>query len=90
MNKKELAEAVARKTDESNADAMRAVDAVLDTIQSELQQKDAVRLPGFGTFSVSHRKAREGRNPQTGQTIQIKASNQPTFRAGKGLKEAVN
>lgn len=90
MNKKELAEAVAKKTDGSNADAMRAVDAVLDAIQSALQQKDDVRLLGFGTFSVSHRKAREGRNPQTGQTIQIKASYQPTFRAGKGLKEALN
>ncbi|MCL4157453.1 UNVERIFIED_CONTAM: hypothetical protein GTU68_050585 [Idotea baltica] len=90
MNKKELADAVAKKTDMTATDAASAVDAVFDVIQAALKKKDDVRLIGFGTFSVSRRKARTGRNPQTGEAIKIKASNQASFKAGKGLKDALN
>ena len=91
MNKKELAAAVAEKTDMTNADAGKAVDAVFDTIQAQLKKKNGeVRILGFGTFSVTKRAASEGRNPQTGEKIKIKASNQPKFKAGKGLKDALN
>ncbi len=90
MNKNDLVAAVASGADLSKADAGNAVDAVFDSIASALQDGGDVRLVGFGTFSVTHRKATTGRNPRTGESIQIPASNQPKFKAGKGLKEAVN
>ena len=74
----------------SKADAGNAVESVFDAISSALSGGGEVRLVGFGTFRVSHRKATQGRNPRTGETIQIMASNQPKFKAGKALKEAVN
>ncbi len=90
MNKNELIAKVADDTDLSKADATRAVDAVFDTISSQLSGGEEVRLVGFGTFSVSQRRATEGRNPRTGEKIQIPASKQPKFKAGKQLKESVN
>lgn len=90
MNKTELIEAVAGSADLSKADAAGAVDAVIDTIAETLRKGDSVTLVGFGTFEVRHRAARTGRNPQTGETMQIKASNAPAFKAGKALKDAVN
>ena len=90
MNKNEFIDEIASKADMSKAQAGRAVDAVFDTITEALQNKDDVRLVGFGTFSVTRREAREGPNPRTGETIKIKASNQPKFSAGKGLKDALN
>jgi DNA-binding protein HU-beta len=87
MNKGELIDAVAGSAGLSRADATKAVDAVLDSIQGTLASGGSVSLVGFGTFSV---KARAGRNPRTGETIQIPASNVPGFKAGKGLKDAVN
>ncbi len=90
MNKNDLIAAVANSTGLSKSDAAKAVDGVIDSIAGALAKKEEVRLVGFGTFSVAHRKASMGRNPRTGEAIQIKASNQPKFKAGKGLKEAVN
>lgn len=90
MNKAELIDAVASEADLSRADATRATDAVLDTITGALSKGDQVTLVGFGTFSVRERAARTGRNPQTGETIQIKASKSPGFKAGKAFKDAVN
>lgn len=90
MNKKELAAAVAAKCEMTNADATRALDATLEIITDELKKGEEIRLLGFGTFLTAHRKATEGRNPQSGETIKIKASTQAKFRAGKGLKEALN
>ncbi len=90
MNKNELISQVAIDSGLSKADAMKAVDSVFDNISAVLRNADEVRLVGFGTFSISHRKATTGRNPRTGEAIQVKASNQPKFKAGKALKEAVN
>jgi DNA-binding protein HU-beta len=90
MNKGELIESVAASAGLSKADAGRAVDAVVDSIAGALSGGNQVSLVGFGTFTVKHRAARQGRNPRTGETIQIKASNVPGFKAGKALKEAVN
>ena len=90
MNKAELIDAIAASADISKADATRALEAVVDNITGSLKKGDTVSLVGFGTFSVKHRAARTGRNPQTGAEIQIKASNVPGFKAGKALKEAVN
>ena len=90
MNKNDLVAAVANSTGLSKSDAAKAVDGVFDSISGSLSKKEEVRLVGFGTFSVAHRKASTGRNPRTGESIQIKASNQPKFKAGKGLKDAVN
>ena len=90
MNKNDLVCAVADSSDLSKADAAKAVDAVFDSITSSLQGGGEVRLVGFGTFSVANRKASTGRNPRTGEAIQIPASKQPKFKAGKGLKDAVN
>ena len=90
VNKNELVASVANSTGMSKADAANTVDGVIDAISSALSGGGEVRLVGFGTFSVSHRKATQGRNPRTGETIQIKASNIPKFKAGKALKEAVN
>jgi DNA-binding protein HU-beta len=90
MNKSELVEAVAAATDSGKSSAAASVDAVLDSITSALRQGDKVALTGFGTFEVRNRAARTGRNPQTGETIQVKASKAPAFKAGKALKDAVN
>lgn len=90
MNKTELIDAVADSADLSKADATRAVDAVVDNITETLRKGDSVTLVGFGTFEVRERAARTGRNPQTGETIQIKASKAPAFKAGKAFKDAVN
>ncbi len=90
MNKTELIDAVANSADLSKAEATRAVDAVVDNITETLRKGDSVTLIGFGTFEVRARAARAGRNPQTGETIQIKASKAPAFKAGKAFKDAVN
>ena len=90
MNKAELIDAVAGTADISKADAGRAVDAIFDNVTGALRRGEQVSLVGFGTFSVKHRAARAGRNPRTGETIQIAASNVPGFKAGKALKDAVN
>lgn len=88
-NKSELVEVVAAKADLSKAAAGRAVDAILDTITQALKRGEAVQLTGFGTFESRQRKARTGRNPQTGEEIQIPARTVPAFRAGKQLKDAL-
>lgn len=90
MNKNDLIAAVSSNTGLSKTDATRAVDEVFDVITKSLKSGDEVRLVGFGTFNVTNRAATQGRNPRTGETIQIPASKQPKFRAGKGLKDAVN
>ena len=90
MNKSDLIDAIAASAGLTKADAGRALDATTDNIASALQKGQSVSLVGFGTFSVKHRAARSGRNPRTGETIQIKASNTPAFKAGKALKDAVN
>ncbi|MAH84945.1 MAG: DNA-binding protein HU [Rhodospirillaceae bacterium TMED8] len=90
MNKNDLVAAVSGSCGLSKADAAKAVDGVFDSITNALQSGNEVRLVGFGTFSVSNRAATTGRNPRTGETIQIPASKQPKFKAGKGLKTAVN
>ena len=90
MNKNDLVGAVSAGTGLSKADSAKAVDAVFDSITDVLKGGSDVRLVGFGTFSVASRAASEGRNPRTGERIQIPASNQPKFKAGKALKDAVN
>lgn len=90
MNKAELIDAVATQAGLQKADATRAVDAVFDSIASALKAGDAVSLLGFGAFTVKARAARSGRNPRTGETIEIAASKVPGFKAGKALKDAVN
>ena len=90
MNKSELIDAVALSADISKAAAGRALDATIDTIADALRKGDQVTLVGFGTFQVKERAARTGRNPQTGEAIQIKAAKVPSFKAGKALKDAVN
>ena len=90
MNKNELISKVADGSGLSKTDAGSAVDSVIDSIIGALKAGDDVRLVGFGTFSVSDRAASEGRNPRTGEKINIAASKQPKFKAGKGLKDALN
>src|SRR5690606_35333785 len=90
MNKNELVAEVAEKAGLSKGDAASAVDAVFDTVQSELKKGGDLRLAGFGSFSVSRREASKGRNPSTGAEVDIPARNVPKFSAGKGLKDAVN
>jgi DNA-binding protein HU-beta len=90
MNKAEFTEAVADGAELTKADAGRAVDAMVAAITKALKKGDTVTLVGFGTFSVRKRGARTGRNPRTGDTIKIKASKNPAFKAGKALKDAVN
>ena len=90
MNKRELTDAVASAAGLGKAEAGRAVDAVLWAISGALGQGDSVSLVGFGTFSVKHRAARQGRNPRTGETIQIAATSVPGFKAGRALRDAVN
>ena len=89
MNKNDLVAAVASRTGLSKADSAKAVDGVVASITSSLSGGTEVRLVGFGTFSVRHRKATTGRNPQTGERIQIAAKNVPKFKSGKALKAAV-
>lgn len=90
MNKAELTDAVAASANLTKSDAGNAVDAVFGAVESALAKGDSVSLIGFGTFSVSDRAARTGRNPRTGETIQIAASRAAKFKAGKALKDAVN
>lgn len=90
MNKGEFVSAVADAAELSKADAANAVDAMVSVITETLKNGDSITLVGFGTFQVRTRAARQGRNPKTGEAIQIKASNNPAFKAGKALKDAVN
>jgi DNA-binding protein HU-beta len=89
VNKNDLVDAVAAETDLRKSDAAKAVDAVFNCISSSLKKGDEVRIVGVGTFSVSSRAASEGRNPRTGEKIQIAASKQVKFRAGKGWKDQI-
>ncbi len=89
MNKSELIDAMASHADLSKADAGRALEAFMGTVSKALKKGDTVSLVGFGTFSVKKRAARTGRNPATGETIKIKASKTPAFKAGKGFKDAI-
>ncbi len=90
MNKAQLIEKIAEGADISKAASGRALDAFVDSVSDALKDGDQVALVGFGTFAVKERNARTGRNPQTGETIQIAAAKVPGFKAGKALKEAVN
>ena len=90
MNKTELIAAIAEKTGLSKKDSEAAVSAVVDTITEALKAEDKVQLVGFGSFEVKKRAARTGRNPQTGETIEIAAAKLPVFKAGKALKDAVD
>jgi len=90
VNKNDLIDSVATLAGLKKNEAEQTVDAVFDTIVSALKQGDEVRIVGFGTFSVAARAASEGRNPRTGEKMTIAASKQPKFRAGKGLKDALN
>jgi DNA-binding protein HU-beta len=90
MNKQELIAVVADQTGLARADTARVVEGLLDTITTQLKKGGEVRLVGFGNFSVSRRKASTGRNPRTGEPMNIKATSQPKFRPGKVLKDSVN
>lgn len=90
MNKSELVEQIAEKAELSKAAAARALDATIETVKATLKKGDTVTLVGFGTFRVSERSARNGRNPQTGAVIKIKAAKVPKFVPGKALKDVVN
>ena len=90
MNKTELVAAMAEQTNLSKKDAEAALKAFVDVVSDELKKGEKVQLVGFGTFEVSERAAREGRNPQTGETMEIKASKTPKFKAGKALKDMMN
>lgn len=90
MNKSELIDAMADNAGISKSAAASALDGFIDAVGSALKKGDQVTLVGFGTFLVREREARTGRNPRTGETIEIKASRLPSFKAGKGLKDAVN
>lgn len=89
MNKTELINAVAESSELSKKDSTKVVDSVMETITTALKNGDKVEIMGFGAFSVSERAARKGRNPQTGEEIEIAASKAPSFKAGKKLKDAV-
>ncbi len=90
MNKTELVAAIAAKTELSKKDSEKALKAFIEVVTEELKKGDKVQLVGFGTFEVATRKAREGRNPQTGKSMKIAASKAPKFKAGKALKETIN
>ena len=90
MNKVELIAKVARETKLTNRDATEVIEATMENIMKALQEGDEVRLVGFGTFSVTRRKASEGRNPRTGETIAIPETRNPKFRAGRNFKKAVS
>lgn len=90
MNKTEFISAIAEKAELSKKDAEKALKAFTDVVEEELKKGEKIQLVGFGTFEVSERSAREGRNPQTGETMKIEACKAPKFKAGKALKDAVN
>ena len=90
MNKKELVAAIAEKAEISKKDAEKALDAFVASVTAELKEGNKVQMVGFGTFEVSEREAREGRNPRTGETIKIEAVKAPKFKAGSALKDALN
>ncbi|MGM0831226.1 HU family DNA-binding protein [Halomonas qinghailakensis] len=90
MNKSELIEAIAASADIPKAVATRALDAMVESVTDSLKKGESVSLVGFGTFAIKERAARTGRNPQTGQPIEISAAKVPSFKAGKALKDAVN
>lgn len=90
MNKSQLVEKISESADISKAAATKALDAFIETVGEALKTGDSVALVGFGTFVIRERASRSGRNPQTGETIEIAASKQPAFKAGKALKDAVN
>jgi len=90
LNKQELIDSIAESADISKAAAARALDGMVGSITDALKAGDSLTLVGFGTFSVRKREARAGRNPKTGEAIQINAANVPAFKAGKALKDAVN
>ncbi len=90
MNKTELVAAIAEKTEQSKKDTEKILKAFVDVVTEELQKGEKIQLVGFGTFEVIERAAREGRNPLTGEKMEIKASKAPKFKAGKALKDAVN
>jgi DNA-binding protein HU-beta len=90
MNKQELIAAVAEQTGLARNDAAKAVESLIETIIAQLKKGEEVRMVGFGNFSVSRRKASIGRNPRTGEPMNIKATSQPKFRPGKVLKDSVN
>ena len=90
MNKTEFIAAVAEKAEISKKDSVKALKAFVDVVAEQLKAGDKVQLVGFGTFEVSERAAREGRNPQTGETMTIAACKAPKFKAGKALKDAIN
>ncbi|MBT8070485.1 MAG: HU family DNA-binding protein [Xanthomonadales bacterium] len=90
MNKSDLVDAIASNSGLSKSDAGKALDGFTSAVTDALKGGDTVSMVGFGTYSVKHREARKGRNPRTGETIKIKASNNPSFKAGKALKDAVN
>lgn len=90
MNKVELVASMAEKAELTKVDAEKALKAFIDVVTEEMKNGGKVQLVGFGTFEISERAARTGRNPQTGETIEIKASKAPKFKAGKALKDAVN
>ena len=90
MNKTELITAVAEKAEISKKDSEKALKAFIDVVTEQLKAGDKVQVVGFGTFEVSERAAREGRNPQTGETMKIEACKAPKFKAGKALKDAIN
>ena len=90
MNRTELIDAIAKETQLTKKDVEAVLKSFIDVVTGELKEGGKVQLVGFGTFEVSERAAREGRNPQTGETIKIKASKAPKFKAGKALKDAVN
>lgn len=90
MNKTELVAAIAEKAEISKKDSEKALKAFIDVVSEQLKKGDKVQLVGFGTFEISERAAREGRNPHTGKTMNIAACKAPKFKAGKALKDAVN
>ena len=90
MNKNDLASAMAEDAGITKSSAIKALDAMTNAIKSALRAGDKVSIPGFGTFQAKHRSARMGRNPATGESIQIAASNSPSFKAGKAFKDALN
>jgi DNA-binding protein HU-beta len=90
VNKNDLVAAIAGSTGLSKSDSAKAIDSVFDSISDALKAGEEVRIVGFGSFNVTRRKQSQGRNPRTGEPITIPASNQPKFKAGKGLKDAVN
>ncbi|HAC61163.1 MAG TPA: HU family DNA-binding protein [Lachnospiraceae bacterium] len=90
MNKQELIAAIAEKAEMEKDDAKKALNAFIEVVGDELKKGEKIQIIGFGTFEVSERAAREGRNPQTGETMEIKASRNPKFKAGKALKDSLN